>query len=99
VHALQNCKLHVARWCMVNRTSDIRDSIIMLHAHIYTHTYTHTYMCTALQTGRSRVRSPIESLEFFSDLIFLSHCGPVVDSASNRNEYQDYFLGVKTAGA
>jgi len=23
----------------------------------------------------------------------------VVDSASNRNEYQEYFLGVKAAGA
>jgi len=28
-----------------------------------------------------------------------SHYGPAVDSASNRNEYQDYFLGVKAAGA
>jgi hypothetical protein len=26
---------------------------------------------------------------------FRSHYGPGVDSASNRNEYQDYFLGVK----
>jgi len=25
--------------------------------------------------------------------------GPGVDSASNRNEYQEYFLGVKVAGA
>jgi len=25
--------------------------------------------------------------------------GPVVDSASNRNEYQEHFLGVKAAGA
>jgi hypothetical protein len=31
--------------------------------------------------------------------IFQSHCGPGVDSASNRNEYQVYFLGVKAAGA
>ena len=30
---------------------------------------------------------------------FLSHCGPGVDSASKRNEYQVYFLGVKAAGA
>jgi hypothetical protein len=30
---------------------------------------------------------------------FWSHCGPGVDSASNRNEYQESFLGVKTAGA
>jgi len=29
---------------------------------------------------------------------FRSHCGPGVDSASNRNEYQEHFLGVKAAG-
>jgi hypothetical protein len=28
---------------------------------------------------------------------FRSHYGPGVHSASNRNEYQDYFLGVKAA--
>ena len=28
---------------------------------------------------------------------FRSHYGPGVDSASNRNEYQEYFLGVKAA--
>ena len=27
------------------------------------------------------------------------HYGPGVDSASIRNEYQEYFLGVKVAGA
>ena len=30
---------------------------------------------------------------------FLSHYGPGVDSASNRNKYQEHFLGVKAAGA
>ena len=30
---------------------------------------------------------------------FRSHYGPGVDSASNRNEYQDNFLGIKAAGA
>jgi len=30
---------------------------------------------------------------------FWPHCGPKVDSASNRNEYQEYFLGLKAAGA
>jgi len=30
---------------------------------------------------------------------FRSHYGPWFDSASNRNEYQEYFLGVKAAGA
>ena len=30
---------------------------------------------------------------------FRSHYVPGVDSASNRNEYQEYTLGVKAAGA
>jgi len=30
---------------------------------------------------------------------FRSRYGSGVDSASNRNEYQEYFLGVKVAGA
>jgi hypothetical protein len=36
------------------------------------------------------------SSSFYS---FRPHYGPGVDSASNRNEYQEYFLGVKAAGA
>ena len=37
---------------------------------------------------------------FFIDIkSFRSHYGPGVDSASNRNEYQEDFLGVKAAGA
>ena len=37
---------------------------------------------------------------FFIDIkSFRSHYGPGVDSASNRKEYQGYFLGVKAAGA
>jgi len=37
---------------------------------------------------------------FFIDIkSFWSHYGPGVDSASNRNEYQEYFLGVNPAGA
>ena len=36
----------------------------------------------------------------FSEIqFFRPHYGPEVDSASNRNEYQEYFLGVKAAGA
>ena len=36
---------------------------------------------------------------FFIDIkSFRSHYGPGVDSASNRNEYQEYFLGVRAAG-
>jgi len=53
-----------------------------------------------LQIGRTLVRSQLVSLEFFIDIkSFRSHYGPGVDSASIRNEYQEYFLGVKAAGA
>ena len=37
---------------------------------------------------------------FFIDIkSFRSYYGTGVDSASNKNEYQEYFLGVKTTGA
>jgi len=39
------------------------------------------------------------SLEFFIDIILPPLYGPAVDSTSNRNEYQEYFLGVKAPGA
>ena len=43
---------------------------------------------------------PASVTGFFIDIkSFRSHYGPGVDSASNRNEYQDYFLVVKAAGA
>ena len=36
---------------------------------------------------------------FFIDIkSFRSHYGPGVDSSSNRNKYQEYFLGVKATG-
>ena len=47
---------------------------------------------TELQVGRSPVRFPMVSLEYFIDYV------PEVDSASNRNEYQEYFLGMKSTG-
>ena len=46
------------------------------------------------------VSIPAGVIGFFIDIkSFRSHYGPGVDSASNRNEYQEYFLGAKTAGA
>ena len=42
---------------------------------------------------------PAHVIGFFSDIKSLrSHYGPGVDSASNRNECQEHFLGVKAAG-
>jgi len=43
---------------------------------------------------------PVGVSGFFIDIkSFRSHYGPGVNSASNGNEYQEYFLGVKAAGA
>ena len=43
---------------------------------------------------------PAGVIGFFIDIkSFRSHYGPGVDSASNRNEYREYFLGAKAAGA
>jgi len=50
-----------------------------------------------LQIGRSLVRSQLVSVDFLTKS-FRSHYDPGVDSASNRNEYQENFLGVKAAG-
>ena len=51
---------------------------------------------TALQGVRSRILFPMVSLEIFHWQYFLPHLyGPLVDSASYRNEYQEYFLGGK----
>ena len=50
-----------------------------------------------LQIGRSLDLSRLVSLEFFIDIkSFRSHYGSGVDSASNRNYYREYFLGVKS---
>jgi hypothetical protein len=47
---------------------------------------------TMLQAGRSRDRIPMRWI-FSIYLIFQPHYGPGVDSASNRNENQEYFWG------
>ena len=43
---------------------------------------------------------PVGVSGYFIDIkSFRSQYGPGVDSASNRNEYQEYFLGVRAADA
>jgi hypothetical protein len=49
---------------------------------------------TMVQAGMSRVRFPMRSLDFFKLIkSFQQHYGLGVDSASNRNEYQEFSWG------
>jgi hypothetical protein len=52
---------------------------------------------TALQTGWSLDRFTVVSLKSFIHIVLRPHYGLGVDSASNTNEYQKYFLRVKAA--
>jgi len=57
------------------------------------------FLCCA--TNRKEAGSIPAGVSGFSIDIksFRSHYGSGVDSASNRIEYEEYFLGVKAAGA
>jgi hypothetical protein len=48
---------------------------------------------TMLQAGKTRFRVPAKSLDFSIDLNLQPHYGPEVDSAANRNEYQESSWG------
>ena len=49
-----------------------------------------------LQAGRLRVQFLMRSLGIFIDLKLPATQDPGVDSATNRNEYQEYLLGGKS---
>jgi hypothetical protein len=50
---------------------------------------------TAIQAVRLRIRFPMVSLEFFIDIILPAAQWPWGNTASNRNKYQEYFMGGK----
>jgi len=81
--------------------SDNKTSLTVYNMHLY---YDRTAMAQWLRccAPNQKVAGSIPAgiSEFFIDIkSFRSHYYPGVDSASNRNEYQKYFLGVKTVGA
>jgi len=78
------------------------------HTHTYIYIYIYIYMGSAVAqwlrcyaTNRKVAGSiPAGVIGFFIDIkSFRLKNGPGVDSASSRNEYQEYFLGIKAAGA
>jgi hypothetical protein len=76
------------------------DPEVYIYMYITTGT-TVTQWLSCCATNRKVVGAiPAGVIGFFIDIkSFRSHYGPGVDSACNRNEYQEYFLGVKLAGA
>jgi len=54
---------------------------------------------TELQDRSLRFRFPKMSLEFFIHINIPTALWPSLDQATNKTEYHEYFLGVKTAGA
>ena len=90
-----------ARWMMV-----MMIMIMMIFIHYFQTYWQHTgtavaqwlRCCATNQKVAGSIPACISG--FFIDIkSFRSHYGPGVDSASNRCEYQEYFLGVKAAGA
>jgi hypothetical protein len=55
--------------------------------------------CATNQKVAGSTPDGVIGIFFIDTKSFRSHYGPGVDSASNRNEYQEYFLGVKAVGA
>jgi len=54
--------------------------------------------CATNQNVAGSIPSGVSGF-FIDRKYFRSHYGPGVESASNRNEYQDYFRGAKAVGA
>ena len=73
---------------------------ICVYMYIYTYWGPRQWLRCCASNRKVAGSIPAGVSGFFIDIkSFRSHYGPGVDSASNRNEYQEYFLGVKAAGA
>jgi hypothetical protein len=70
----------------------VRDFLLNFQEVFFINNVTYTQI---LQAWRSQVRFLMVSLEFFVDIILPTALWPWGDSASNRNEYQEYLLGGK----
>ena len=87
----------------MSKGEKIRSLVVPLKEGFTAYIYIYIYMETAVAQwlrccATNRKVAGVSG--FFIDIkSFRSHYGSGVDSASNRNEYQEYFLGVKAAGA
>jgi hypothetical protein len=73
------------------------------HMHTRNHSRSNSVRIMGGRNGSNRVikgawsgtRTGPRPIKTLVSQSFQAHCGPGVDSASNRNEYQEYFLGGK----
>jgi len=65
---------------------------------MYVCMYVRTYVCMCVCMYVCVYACVCQRIFFIDIKSFRWHYGPGVHSASNRNEYQEYFLGVKAAG-
>jgi len=74
--------------------------MLIIYIYIYTGTAVAQWLRCCATNRKVAGSIPAGVFGFFIDIIsFRSHYGSGVNSASNRNEYQEYFLGVKVTGA
>ena len=93
-----NCQLHSCAKHTINYTC--YKCVVVMCIYIYIYIYMGTAVAQWLRccaTNRKVAGSiPASVRGFFVDIkSFRSHYGPGVDSAFNRNEYQEHFLGGK----
>ena len=75
-------------------------ALILVAFHLFVGTAVAQWLRYCVTNRKVAGSIPADVSGFFIDIkSFRSHYGPGVDSACNRNEYQEYFLGVKAAGA
>ena len=74
-------------------------TVVILHVNKYERGTTVAQLLRCCATNRKVAGSIPAGVIGIFHFIFRSYYGPGVDSASNRNEYQELFLGVKAAGA
>jgi len=79
-------------------TTNLYDShLILLHVYIRGAVAQWLRCCATNRKVAGSIPAGVSG--FFIELFIPIAHDPGVDSASNRNGYQEYFLGVKTAGA
>jgi len=93
--------LHTPSWLVQGQQCVyLRACIYRLYLYLVGYAVAQLVEALRYEPGRSRVRFPMMSLEFFIDIILPAVIWPWGDSASNGNEYQQYFLGgAKASGA